>query len=284
MTKNTSVMASGYRSIAVHLKAYEQTSEHIEVAMRLAQQFDAALTGILTQRDISVLKKLFSADTIPVDRLHRDEEVARETERQLMERGLHYGLQPHFEAAEGDAAEILSLAGRFHDLVVVEQTDHSTDEIGFDVPEYCVANTGRAVLVVPYKGVFPTVGKRILVAWNASREASLAVQHALPLIRAADEVLILEGASKEPFPSVTKWPKVDIEAYLKVHNENAMRFTRVHPKMDSGAMIADAAAASDVDLIVMGAYGRSRRFSEWLLGGATKYLLRNTEIPLLMAN
>jgi nucleotide-binding universal stress UspA family protein len=43
------------------------------------------------------------------------------------------------------------------------------------------------------------------------------------------------------------------------------------------------AAATGLDLIVMGAYGHSR-LQEWLLGGVTRGMLQSMTVPTLMSH
>lgn len=272
----------GYRSVAVHVKAYEDTSEHIEVAVRLALDFQARLTGVLTLRETSIIKALYTPRTWPVERMQRLEELALQAENRFRAITAQPGLHAEFHRAEGDAAELLSFLGRLHDLLVVEQTDLTHDEIGFDVPEHCVAATGRPVLVVPFRGEFPTVGRRVLIAWNGSREATLAVQHALPFIRNAEQVTLLEGAGKERFSSVTKWPPITMRSYLRTQTDRLKIATLPEVRGDIGEAILEAAENAKADLVVMGACGRSW-VSEWVLGGATRHCLRHMRVPLLMA-
>jgi hypothetical protein len=61
-----------------------------------------------------------------------------------------------------------------------------------DFPEYLVLNTGRPVLIIPYAGSFPTIGKRPMIAWDASRAATRAVTDALPLLKEADLVQVVK--------------------------------------------------------------------------------------------
>lgn len=279
----TSRQATGYRTAVVHLKSYEEASEHINVALRLAAKFGTEVTGLLTQRDISVFKKLFAAHAVPAERIAASEQQALEFAERFRRLASEHQVTATFQVAEGDAAELLTYVGRRHDLVVVEQTNLKEDEIGFDVPEYCVAGTGRPVLIVPCSGEFPEVGRRVLIAWNGSREATLAIHHALPLLRQAEHVTLLEGECKERFPSITRWPKASIQSYLERQGIQAttVRFDQVAGEI--GPAINAEATECGADLIVMGAYGRSW-LSEWVLGGATRYMLSNTRVPLLMAN
>jgi hypothetical protein len=115
-----------------------------------------------------------------------------------------------WQVAEGDAAEVLGVAARYHDLTVVEQSDLVSDEIGFDVPETCVLSSGRPVLVVPNTGRFDQVGRSIVVAWNGSRQAAAALHGALPFIDRAERVLVLQGSGRASYPSITRWPQLDL--------------------------------------------------------------------------
>ncbi|WP_246045497.1 universal stress protein [Rubellimicrobium roseum] len=127
------------------------------------------------------------------------------------------------------------------------------------------------------------MGRHVLVAWNGSRETTLAVQHALPFIRRAERVTLLEGTGKERFPSVTRWPLVSMEGYLMTQAERIRKIILPGSEGDAGAAILRAAAQSGADLVVMGAYGRSW-LAEWVLGGATRHVLRHACVPLLMAS
>lgn len=273
---------AGYRSIVVHLKATEDRSEHIDAAFRLASRFGAELTGILTQREPSIFKKLYTPEAWPLERLEALTAQADEVGERFRADATAQGLSAGFESAEGDAAELLGYVGRLYDLVIVEQTDLTSDEIGFDVPEHCLASTGRPVMVVPNSGTYPEIGRRVLIAWNGSREAALAITHALPFLQSADEVVLLEGPRKEGFPSVTKWPRVSIRDYLGRHCRN-LEVRKMPEGVEAGAAILEIAAATGSDLVVMGAYGRSW-LAEWVLGGATRHVLRHSRVPLLMAH
>ena len=94
------------------------------------------------------------------------------------------GCSDDWDAAEGDASELLTLASRVHDVIIVEQTREGFDELGWDVAETCAVSSGTPTLVVPFEGTFPPIGQRVLVAWNGSHQAAAAVHGALPLFTA----------------------------------------------------------------------------------------------------
>jgi nucleotide-binding universal stress UspA family protein len=273
-----------YRDVLVHVKCYESWSQHIDVAGRISHAFGARLTALYTLRDIATLKVVLGAESPTVrERQAKDAVAAQKAEsvyRGFLER---IAIEGEWKIGEGAASELLAWASRFHDLVIVEQTDNVTDEIGFDVAEQCALGSGRPTLVVPYRGQFPSVGRRILVAWNGSREAARAVHGALPLIAKAERVDVLLGRGKETFGSITRYPDLKITEYLRRHTPcvEVRRFDG--SDAEAGAAILEEARKAGSDLLVMGAYGRSR-FSEWILGGATRHALREMAIPVLMAH
>jgi len=272
------------RDILVHVKPTEPSSPHEAAAVAVAAAFGAHLTGLATLRDVSVLRLMFRQDDPAVaDRIATSEAAADAAGRRLAALAEAAGVRWAWQVAEGDAAEILAVAARYRDLTIVEQTDLSSDDFGPDVPETCVLSAGRPVLVVPKQGRFEHVGRSIVLAWNGSRQAAAALHGALPFIDRAERVLVLAGRSRSAYPSVTRWPPLDVGAAIAARGVSV----RVEPiggdDGDAGTAIMAAAAREQADLVVMGAYGRSR-LSEWILGGATRHVLARMTAPVLMAH
>ncbi len=193
------------------------------------------------------------------------------------------GVDGSWLVGEGHASELLSLVGRVHDLVVVEQNEPRVDEIDWDPAEETVLGSGVPTLVVPNKGAFPAVGRRIVIAWNQSREAALAVRGALPLLKCAEQVIVLNGQRKESFASITRAPSYDLAAYLRRKGVATEEVSFASSDEKAGAAILKASNQHRADMLVMGAYGRSW-FREWVLGGATRHVLHHMDLPVLMAH
>jgi len=91
------------------------------------------------------------------------------------------------------AHEIVPVHARYADLTITGQVDPDS----LDAPRrlglaiQLVMDSGRPTLVAPYAGKFTTLGKRILVAWNGSREAARAVHDAMPFLERAELVSLL---------------------------------------------------------------------------------------------
>ena len=122
---------------------------------------------------------------------------------------------------------------------------------------------------------------RIAIAWNGAAGAVRAVHAALPLLRQANEVLLLRGAPKETFQEVSWKPPFDVDAYLDRHGIHVRSRDLLTHERDAGEALLEQADRFHADLLVMGAYGRSR-FSEWALGGATRHVLSNARLPVLL--
>ena len=157
------------------------------------------------------------------------------------------------------------------------------DETGWDVAETCAVSSGTPTLVVPFEGLFPSVGERVLVAWNGSEQAAAAVHAAMPLIHLAKQVTLLIGEGKERVSSITRYPKIDIVGYLGRHAAEVSTWVFEAHDWEAGARLLDIANETNSDLVVMGAYGHPA-WRELFLGGATRHVLKHMTVPVLMAH
>jgi nucleotide-binding universal stress UspA family protein len=187
-----------------------------------------------------------------------------------------------WRVSKRDAAHSVPVHGRYADVLVLGQPNE-TDGSGVepDFAERVLLEVGRPVLIIPYAGEFPTVGTKVLVAWNASREATRALTDSIPILREAKEVNVIAFNPKgAPHGEV---PGADIGLYLARHGIKVNVSQQTAEDVDVGNQILSRAADLDVDLIVMGAYGRAR-VSELILGGATRTVVQSMTVPVLMSH
>jgi nucleotide-binding universal stress UspA family protein len=267
-----------WKSLLVHLKPYNDNTAAVTAALDVARTFGASLTGIYPLRELAMLKLIVGVDSPSARQAEaRDAPLARTAEEDFLNACRKAGVNGRFELAEGNANEVLCLAGRVHDVLFLEAK--SLDGRGGDLVEECAVTAGTPTIIVPAAGSKP-FGKTIVVAWNHSRQSACAVHAALPLIERAESVVVLLGQDRDAMPSVTKRPKVDIGDYLRSHNPNV----RVVPQGEGeGSTLQSAALAAGGDLLVMGAYGRSA-WREFLLGGTTRAVINDLRLPVLMAH
>ena len=269
--------------VLVHVKASKDWTESIDVGLRLAQQLGARAHGLLTLGDLARLKSLFAGnDKLIAERQSEWDQKATTSEARFHQALETHGVEGTWLVGEGHASELLSLLGRVHDLIVVEQNALG-DEIDWDPAEETALGGGVPALIVPNKGAFTTVGQCIAIAWNQSREAALAVRGALPLLERAERVVVLNGERRETFASITRLPSHGLGSYLRRKGVAVEEIAFSASDDKAGDAILKAAHQHQADMLVMGAYGRSW-FREWVLGGATRHVLRNMDLPVLMAH
>jgi nucleotide-binding universal stress UspA family protein len=178
----------------------------------------------------------------------------------------------------------LALQARYADLVVVSQPDmdDAQSSVLSGLPEYVMLNSVRPVLVIPYAGQFDRIGKRPLIAWDGSMEATRAVANAIPLLKRADNVTVAVFNATLQYDMHGQEPGADIALYLARHNVK-VDVSRQKTSLDTGNALLSLAADLRSDLIVMGGYGHSR-FREVLLGGVTLTVLKTMTAPVLMSH
>ncbi|WP_426338575.1 universal stress protein [Pseudoduganella sp. S-14] len=276
-----------YRTIVVHADRAANAEARIALAAAIAAREEAHLVGAaMTGMPRSMLagRSYEGSGVFLADYLRRAEERVQLALEQFKSQADRLGVQS-FEArsSNGDEYAGLCMQARYADLVVLGQAaaaDDNQDSLLPDLPDYVLLNCGRPVLLVPRAGRFPTIGMRVMVAWNGSVEAAKAVTAALPLLRGAEQVtLAVLGNSAD---TLGESPGADIALYLARHGVNVEVLRRPEPA-DPGAAILSLAADFNVDLLVMGAYGHSR-FREMMLGGATRTILATATLPVLMAH
>ncbi|MCC0030551.1 MAG: universal stress protein [Brucellaceae bacterium] len=189
----------------------------------------------------------------------------------------------HYYCDEGQAAAFAGLRARYADLSLL-QTGDQMDELVFDrALQGQLFESARPVLAVPGAAVPVLRAREVLIAWNASAEATRAVHCALDMLREADTVHI---AMIDPVASESQQgeePGSDLAAYLARHGMNVSVEVLASGSRNQGEVILQHATDIGAGMIVMGGYGHSR-LREYIFGGVTKYLLDHATMPLLMAH
>jgi nucleotide-binding universal stress UspA family protein len=281
------------KNILVHLKANEDWSPHIDYALEVAAYFKAKIVGLIIFDDIAVLRKYVGRDShlaheravqkaIHDQHLHNQQSAAALKAR--FERAAAQQKLGHdFVVVEGRSLEVLPWAARYHDLAILEQPDAEKEEAGHEAAEETALSAGRPLILVPPAGNLVPKPETLLFAWNASPEAAAAMQGALPFLAIASRIVVLVGGRREHAHLLDATHQFDIAASLKQHVKEVVVEAVVETGEGMGAFILDRARANGAQMIIMGAYGRSR-LSELILGGATRYMFRHTTIPVLMGH
>jgi nucleotide-binding universal stress UspA family protein len=284
-----------FKDILVHLDDGPHSSTRLKVAVDLARRQGAHLTGIFVL-DIPGSDLFYGAGmpyaggggmTEMVNSLRADQAARADVMGQAFGEAVRLqGLENEWRVVEGDTVGLVALHARYADLTVLGQPNSDESFKGPSADAVLVnvmLSSGRPVVAVPYAGQFEQVGERVLVAWNASRESTRAVNDALPLLRDAKSVTVLAVNPKRGIEGHGDVPAADICLHLARHGVKAEAAHTIAKDISEGDALLSYAADLGVDLIVCGGYGHSRA-REMVFGGVTRTLLQEMTVPMLLSH
>lgn len=182
-----------------------------------------------------------------------------------------------------DLARHVALRARFADLVVLPKPygpDRGTDVEA--VVEAALFDADAPVLVVPNDATPNPTPEQIVVAWNESREGLSAIRAALPFLKQASlaRIVVIDPSPHGPERSDPGGLLSQMLARHGVQCEIDV-LSKTLPRISD--ILNRHVMDKDADMVVMGAYGHSR-FREAILGGATRHMLEQTTVPVLMSH
>ena len=278
-----------YKTILAHIPNESQAQRLLDTVLPLAREFDSHLIGLHVLPRLPVLNSIAGTE-IPQDIVVQQREnlaaEAKQIEKQFYERSEKEGVKAEWRFNQLDRGEIAGeVVGQSlgADLIVVAQAQE--DEFGSsnNLPARVAIDAGRPTLVIPHAGQFETVGHRIIVAWNASREAARATHYAVPLMQRAKSVRVLavDPDCREGYDSIALGDEMAL--CLSRHD---IRAEATVDRRDGGSVgdeLLNRVSDESCDLLVMGCYGHSP-LRETLFGGVTRDLLAQMTVPVLMAH
>lgn len=192
--------------------------------------------------------------------------------------------------AKGPDMTALLAATQMADFVIVShataQSLLATDRVG-EIPYHLVREIGRPVIFLPPGdnggGAVATesFAVRVTIAWDGGREATRAVQDALPLLALADDVIVLSVDSDRTGETTITGSR-DIAKYLTAHGIPVRLHQTYVAHGNVGETILSRASEAKSDLVVMGACAHPHSL-DISLGGATRHVLDNMTVPVLMS-
>jgi nucleotide-binding universal stress UspA family protein len=281
---DASVQPHTLTSILVHVEPGVTASHRVEVAARLAREYDARLIGLgaetidaipaadpfmgyVTAEWIALANQQVGADIQNAEAAFRRDAAGAEVEwRQVQDFPSH----------------ALARAARAADLVVVDAkgADAGSSYRKAD-PADVIMTSGRPVLVTPAGGSH-LKARTIVIAWKDTREARRAVADAMPFLKRAEQVIVQAVCPGDQMETAG-FQTSDVANALKRHGVPARpNVTKGHGDEAAGE-IQRIAALNEADLIVAGAYGHARA-AEWAFGGVTRDLLHDPQRFILMSH
>jgi nucleotide-binding universal stress UspA family protein len=255
-------------------------------AISIAEAFGAHVAGVAFNYEAIIPPNIMG--TIPASYIEMQQSeneksvrdaiaIFDETARRAGVSFEHRAVKTSVAGASGRFGEI---ARRF-DLSVVGQSEPDRAMPEELIVEGALFGSGRPVLVVPYIQKDGLKLDRVMVCWDGSRNAARAIGDALPFLKKAKTIEVVIVASDRP--KSDEVPGADIGQHLARHGLTVEVKRIVASDTDVANTILSHAADSSADFLVMGGYGHSR-LHEWVLGGATRQLLAQMTVPVLMSH
>lgn len=268
-------------SLLVHVEAGDQSRGSMIAALDLAKTLKASVTGIYPIAGLEALAIAYGGRSQAYQKAVETARVAESEQRVWLEKEAGArGVTAGWLSGEGDAAAVTTMASRYFDLTVAAR-NAPTESTGWNVVEEVLMSGGRPCLILP-PGYGGTIGKRVLLGWNASRESSRALAAALPILKRAERVSVIIGPPRDRFSAVRTTPDLSITRSLERHGIKSEAMSLDLEDASAGQALLAEAARQSADLLVMGAYGKSWT-REWVFGGTTRHVLNAAAMPILMS-
>ncbi|NBB47435.1 universal stress protein [Rhizobium sp. CRIBSB] len=277
----------GYRTLLAILDTPKTTRQVTDFAVALANQYQAHVIGAHAEAIamVPIVAPMEIPDPATVqalqDMAHQETESVEKIFREIGTReGLSHEWRSFVTSSGFNSAALIDSA-RCSDLVIAAQGESGfLSETKAELESF-LFESGRPVLMIPHVLTAPRPIRRVLIAWNGSREAARATFDALPFLKAAEEV---EVFSVDPENTPTQSPETagaEIAAALARHGVKVTVTSSQKTGLDPAMAIENRLSDNSIDLLVMGAYG-NKRWWEMLFGGVTRTLLDSmTALTLL---
>ena len=274
-----------YAAILVHAGPGSQSEPRLKLAAGLANQFQASLIGVAAEM---YEPSAFGSEYTNVDgelvvaearAIEGDLKMAEER-FQRVARSVTAGAS--WRSGVAMPSDAVAREARSADLIVVGP--HGKRHPGFHNhpdPGELVMRSGKPVLVAPMD-LEALDAASIVVAWRDTREARRAVTDAMPFLKRASQVLVVEIGEPRAEAQMTECLQ-DVADYLGQHGVKASTTVRTAGKGSVAQALIEVADMQDAGLVVAGAYGHAR-LAEWMFGGVTKELLGGCHRAVLLSH
>jgi nucleotide-binding universal stress UspA family protein len=256
---------------------------------RLAQIQGAKITALVSQLDADRATWPAVMGAFPLDFPRMMQELVTRSELNATkscsaveklseEYGVTLDLRRGATTLYATPAGVIDLA-RLHDLVVLPVPEINSFDRSWIEP--VVFQSGRPVMLMPSKGRQLQSVDRVVIAWDYSREAARALADALPLLRHARDVQVVTILGEKPIKSTST--AADIDKYLGAHKVRYTLHQISAGKEAVANLLQQHAQEVGACVLVMGCYGHSRA-QEFLLGGASRGVIRDPGLPVLLSH
>lgn len=256
------------RSILVNADRQPGSDARVDAALELARHLGAHITALVD----TPISRYVAMDPMGGSYVISEAlEIARSDDdaaAEAVEARLAVGGVP-FEVlrSEDNPVPALAAAARLCDLVVLSQDSGIVGEVALAARAPVLALPAGEKLALPIR--------RAVIAWDGGEQSASALKAAVPLLGQAEYVKVVTVTEKPGGYSA-----MDALGYLSRYGIHAT-FEEVPRNGSTEEALAGAVAQNNADLLVMGAYGKSR-MREFLFGGVTAHFLSRPSTPALL--
>lgn len=280
-----------YKKMFFPIGGGDELEERIYGALLVAKHFKVNLeilkcnfdSNFNMYKNLSIPEDLFNKIDEVMDKKHEDEnaefkslfeEKVKEVDIKISETPLPSEASVYLKIRQGLRSSIIDQESKYCDLVIAAAPPLGISTYTF---ETSVLKSGKSVLMIPrIMKVFNT--DSVIIGWNNSPEASRALTNSIDILKNAQRVHIVSSKEYITDSNVIE----NILKYLASHGINAT-YEIVETTRIPGQALLNAALDGNFDLIVAGAYGH-KGLREMMFGGATRYLLEKSTLPIFMSH
>jgi nucleotide-binding universal stress UspA family protein len=254
-------------------------------AFEMASKLQGDLTALVHEVDIADIQNVLADALIDVSRMvaaaertSRDNagELIDEVNRLAASLGLRLELRPVRSRPEA-AADLISAASRTFDYSLLIATGQSDSQLS--IGEAVLFGSGGPSIVLPPEEMTVSYDTAT-VAWDGTRAAARALHDAIPVLKLYGRTTLLTADDDKTIDPASV---AGAESLLRGHDIDVSRCKVAAGGASIGNTLQQAAIDRGAGLMVMGAYGHSR-VREWILGGATRTVLLDCRLPVLMSH
>lgn len=261
----------------------DNPSSRLWAAMKLMQRFSAYITALHVKR--SVPHEYYSAGVNPDllrEYVNKEDTKAEYSAKQLQAFFGEDNEKVSYVESTGEPDYQLLKYASTSDIVIMEKPDtgqHYDQRVA--VPANLALGCGRPVMIVPNELQQESLGDNVLIAWNGTREATRALHDAMPILKEAKSVMVAAFNTTKYSEQTNRCEA--LENHLTRHGVTFKLINSAAEESEVGARLLKLTKQSNADMIVMGAYGHSR-IREYILGGVSRTMIRDTTVPLFLSH
>lgn len=280
-----------YKKMFFPIGGGEELEERIYGAFLVAKYFKTNLevlkcglkSNLNMYRNLSIPEELLNKIDEVVDSKYQEENssfktifetISKKVDIEISEKPIENKASVYLKIEKGYRSEIIEQESKFCDLVIAAAPPLGVTTSTF---ETAVLKSGKSVIMIPRTmETFST--NSVIIGWNNSPEASRALTSSIEILKEAQRVHIVSSVEYMNDEKTIQ----NLKSYLLSHNIDAS-FEIVKTTKIPGQALLNAALDGNFDLIVAGAYGH-RGLKEMMFGGATRYLLEKSTLPIFMSH